>query len=276
MQWNVLCRPVNWNSKIPDLLDAIMDESPDLLTLQEVPVASRAAFSTALSKHGYKIEYAIPRTGNEGDSSAVAWKSTEFVKLGSRTYADGRLEDKTNVYGLDAVTVRLLSNDYDHNGSIFKVSLTSHHAWWGATEQANRLRELVKLDEIIKSADADCNTRLLGGDFNAPRNEDCIRWMLGETIADGKTTYWTEAQDTAIALGRIDSAESTSLSYGSKAAMDTASKFGINTKYMPARRIDFLFSEGWDYGHRGGWTGDAHTLVRGDVSDHAALIASTL
>lgn len=277
MQWNVLDKPLDsWNLKIPELMDAISSEAPDLLSMQEIPVGSRPAFTAALRDLGYKIEYAVPRTGHEGNSSAVAWNSSEFVKLGSRTYEHGSVESKTNVYGLDAVTVRLLSNGYDHNGGIFKVSFTSHHAWWGATEQANRLRELMALDEAIKTSDGDCNARLLGGDFNAPRSEDCIRWMAGETLVEGKSTFWTEAQDTAIALGKMDAASPTSLSHGSKAAMDTAAGHGINTEYMPLRRIDFLFSEGWNYGHRGGWTGDAHTLIRGATSDHAALIASTL
>ena len=50
---------------------------------------------------------------------------------------------------------------------------------------------------------------------------------------------------------------------------------GLNPGLVPGRRIDYMFSYGWNYGRPGGWTGGVSAEDAGP-SDHALLTAETL
>ena len=112
---------------------------------------------------------------------------------------------------------------------------------------------------------------LLCGDFNAMPDEPAIRLLSGLSEAP---TFWTEAQDTAAMLGR-GGPYPTVLPGTSAEAAVTARSQGLNPRLVPGRRIDYMFSYGWNYGRPGGWTGGVSAEDAGP-SDHALLTAETL
>lgn len=293
LQWNVLNRPFDsdlWtSSKMPDLLDVIWSWEPDAATLQEVPVEALDPMRTALGEHGWSMVAGDPAQ-ERGDVSVVAWRrSTLRQRLPSMgpteqttgsnepdlaktssvvTYADAGMD-------IDAVTACLETIGDD--GSPFVFSLTSYHGYWGATRQGERMVELHALDERVSRLDTAAD--VMCGDFNATRNEPGIRWLMGEEIAGdpvatNASTFWTEAQEVAVALGRQDSPVCTTLNTG--VAAETAEPHGINPALMPKRRIDFMVSRGWNYGKRGGWTGDVVVKEYDGLSDHALMVADVI
>lgn len=58
-------------------------------------------------------------------------------------------------------------------------------------------------------------------------------------------------------------------------AAHTARLVGADPGRIPARRIDYMFSEGWNHGRRGGWTGDV-SLTDTGWSDHMLMEAAIL
>ena len=282
LQWNVLNRPVDdlWiDDKMPKLISTILKQTPDAITLQEVPVNALDYLDSHLRQRGYAMLAGKP-TQDRGDVAIIAWNIERLKCVDASTYG---------MHGIDAVTGCLIptwdKRKYDGKPSF---SLTSYHGCWGALKQEERLTELRKLDAVIGDLDADGG--FLCGDFNATRGEDGIRWLMGEAIADDgstfvpdsdgrhsmarKTTYWNEAQDVAVALGRQGSQLPTTLNAG--VAEETAAPHGIDVKYMPRRRIDFMFSRGWIYGKPYGWTGDVRVEDRPELSDHSLIVAETI
>lgn len=113
---------------------------------------------------------------------------------------------------------------------------------------------------------------LLCGDLNARPGEPCIRLLTGEST---EPEYWTEAQDTAALLGHIDRPMPTALDGSHPMAAHTARLVGVDPDCLPARRIDYMLSEGWNHGRVGGWTGDVELTDTG-WSDHMLMEASIL
>lgn len=282
LQWNVLNRPAGslWtDGKTPMLVSIILEQEPGAITLQEVPVDALDGLDAKLRQHGWSMLAGEPAQDRR-DVSVAAWDGEAFRCVDSVTY------ETTNI---DAVTVCLstVQDGRALSGSP-AFSLTSYHGYWGAFKQAERLAELRELDATIGKLDA--STGFLCGDFNAVREEDAVRWLAGEKIAgdvdfhssdvschvttSGMTTFWNEAQDVAVALGRQDSQLPTTLNAG--AAEETAAPHGIDVKYMPRRRIDFMFSHGWTYGKLGGWTGEVALEDHPDMSDHSLMTAETI
>lgn len=264
---------------MPELISTILKQTPDAITLQEVPVNALDSLDSHLRQHGWAMLAGKP-TQDCGDVAIIAWDNERLKCVDVSTYG---------VSGIDAVTGCLIptcgKRKYDGKPTF---SLTSYHGRWGAFKQEERLTELRKLDAVIGDLDADAG--FLCGDFNATRGEDAIRWLMGEAIADDedtfvtnseghrsiarKTTYWNEAQDVAVALGRQGSQLPTTLNSG--VAEETAAPHGINVKHMPRRRIDFMFSRGWTYGKPCGWTGDVRVEDRPELSDHSFIVAEAI
>ena len=134
----------------------------------------------------------------------------------------------------------------------------------------------VRLDEarLLDARLSRCAAKgavLLCGDFNAMPDEPAIRLLSGLSEAP---TFWTEAQDTAAMLGR-GGPYPTVLPGTSAEAAVTARSQGLDPRLVPGRRIDYMFSYGWNYGRPGGWTGGVSVEDAGP-SDHALLTAETL
>lgn len=261
------------------LVSTILEQGPDAITLQEVPVDALDGLDAKLRQHGWSMLAGEPAQDRR-DVSVAAWDGEAFDCVDSVTY------EATNI---DAVTVCLSTvQDGRALSGAPAFSLTSYHGYWGAFKQAERLAELRELDATIGKLDASAG--FLCGDFNAVHEEDAVRWLAGEKIAgdvsthssdvgrhvatSGMTTFWNEAQDVAVALGRQDSQLPTTLNAG--VAEETAAPHGIDVKYMPRRRIDFMFSHGWTYGKPCGWTGDVRVEDHPELSDHSLIVAETI
>lgn len=150
------------------------------------------------------------------------------------------------------------------------LTVCSYHGAWGAFRQRERLDEARLLD-VRLSRRAAKGPVLLCGDFNAMPGEPAIRLLSGLTEAP---TFWTEAQDTAVMLG-MGGPYPTVLPGTSAEAAVTARSQGLDPRLVPGRRIDYMFSYGWNYGRPGGWTGGVSVEDAGP-SDHALLTAETL
>lgn len=291
LQWNVLNRPFDtdlWtSSKMPDLLDVIWSWEPDAAALQEVPVGALGAMRTALGEHGWSMVAGDPAQ-DRGDVSVVAWRRSalrpHLPSMSSTGQPAGPnepdLADTPSVVtyanmNVDAVTACLETTG--DAGSPFVFSLTSYHGYWGASKQVERMLELQALDGSVSRLDTAAD--VMCGDFNAPSSEHGIRCLMGEEIAGDpasadSTTFWTEAQEVAVALGKQDSPVCTTLNTG--VAAETAKPHGINPALMPKRRIDFMASRGWNYGKRGGWTGCVVVKEYDGLSDHALMVADVI
>lgn len=272
---------------MPDLLDVIWSWKPDAATLQEVPVEALDSMQTALDKHGWSMAAGDPAQ-ERGDVSVVAWRLSarrqRLPSVGLTEQTTGSNEPdlaKTpsvvTYAGMDIDAVTACLETIGDDGSPFVLSLTSYHGYWGATRQGERMTELQALDERVSRLDTAAD--VMCGDFNATRNEPGIRWLMGEEIAGdpaaaNSSTFWTEAQEVAVALGRQDSPVCTTLNTGVAAV--TAKPHGINPSLMPKRRIDFMASRGWNYGKRGGWTGNVVVKEYNGLSDHALVIADSI
>ena len=281
LQWNVLNRPFDaskWNSeKWPALQSTILSHEPQIVTLQEVPFFLAKDLDSKLGEIGWDSVCCSPVQDRE-DVCVVAWDTSRLIQADE----DGlhvTYEDKD----IDAVTALLNPIDWTdpETGDLKLLTVTSYHGYWGALRQSARMGELVKMNREINELEADAS--LMCGDFNAPRDEDSIRWLMGEYMGlrqneagriVTETTFWNEAQEVAVALGKKDKPEPTSLATG--VAVETAAPHGINIEHMPARRIEFLASKGWSYGKRGGWTGDVLVEAHDDLSDHALLVADVI
>lgn len=141
-----------------------------------------------------------------------------------------------------------------------------------ARRQAKRLEAVRRALTVMREPNDPGAIMLLCGDLNARPGEPCIRLLSGESV---EPEYWTEAQDTAVLLGRAGHALATTLDGSHPMAAHTARLVGADPGRIPARRIDYMFSEGWNHGRRGGWTGDV-SLTDTGWSDHMLMEASIL
>ena len=104
-----------------------------------------------------------------------------------------------------------------------------------------------------------------------------VTTIVIEQSANG--TSWTPVRTyssryTAAMLGR-GGPYPTVLPGTSAEAAVTARSQGLDPRLVPGRRIDYMFSYGWNYGRPGGWTGRVSVEDAGP-SDHALLTAETL
>lgn len=244
--WNILNRADDWTAKAHAITRLLAEADVDVAALQETPATARKPLSAAFAAAGYVISF-NPIPAGRADGCAVAWRTAMLTE--SRTMA---------VSDVDCAIQRFTDN----------LTVCSYHGIWGATMQGERLRETRLLDRLLPHD----GITLLLGDFNASAGESAVRLLAGLTEAG---TYWTEAQETALMLGRLDRSLPTALPGTAPKAAETGRTVGLNPAYLPGRRIDFMFSRGWNYGRRGGWTG-CFTAEATDLSDHALLAARLL
>lgn len=261
MQWNVLDRSDDWEQKSDAILNTLVKSRIDVATLQEIPTDEASSFARRLSKGGYGVYRNQSRETSH--QSVIVWKRASMVALKYRSFDS-----------MDAVSVQLLFKSSRGEGKLDKFTIASYHGAWGALAQQSRIDEVMRLDSELGN-DGNVIATYLCGDFNAVPNEAGIRWLRGLDVINGKSAYWTEAQDVAEEL-KGTKPFMTSLSRGNEKSEETASNHGIDPNFMPERRIDYMFSKGWNYGHHGGWTGEVESVSNGSISDHAALIAETI
>lgn len=149
----------------------------------------------------------------------------------------------------------------------------SYHGHWGGRSQTKRLEEVRRLVGLLKNHNGKNGTTLLCGDFNTEQGEAAIRMLKGELA--NVQEYWTEAQDTSVLLKGSGMPSPTVLAGSTPLGGETARLVGSEPEYVPARRIDYMFSRGWNYGKPNGWTGDVE-LVDTGLSDHLMMVAHTI
>lgn len=245
-QWNILDRaPGGRSAKGAVLADALVRRNMDAVCLQEVPTNGLDVLTAAFAERGLTLAAGRART----DLCAVCWRT-------------GMLEPVDGPSSVPGVDCAIQAFD--------GLTVCSYHGAWGAFRQRERLDEARLLDARL-SRRAAKGPVLLCGDFNAMPGEPAIRLLSGLTEAP---TFWTEAQDTAAMLG-MGGPYPTALPGTSAQAAATAESQGLDSRLVPGRRIDYLFSYGWNYGRPGGWTGEA-TVEDTGLSDHALLMARAL
>lgn len=248
-QWNILNRASDgWEAKGAMLADALVRRGVDAACLQEVPADGLDALTAAFAERGLTLAAGRLRQGRT-DLCAVCWRT-------------GALEPVGGPSGVPGVDCAIQAFD--------GLAVCSYHGAWGAFRQRERLDEARLLDARL-SRRAAKGAVLLCGDFNAMPDEPAVRLLSGLAEAP---TFWTEAQDTAAMLGR-GGPYPTALPGTSAEAAVTARSQGLNPRLVPGRRIDYMFSYGWNYGRPGGWTGGVSVEDAGP-SDHALLTAETL
>lgn len=248
-QWNVLNRALDgWDTKGALLTDALVRRDVDVACLQEVPADGLDALTAAFAECGLTLAAGRARPGRT-DLCAVCWRTGMLEPVGGPSSVPGV---DCAIQAFDGLTV------------------CSYHGAWGAFRQRERLDEARLLDARL-SRRAAKGPVLLCGDFNAMPGEPAIRLLSGLTEAP---TFWTEAQDTAAMLG-MGGPYPTALPGTSAEAAATAESQGLDSRLVPGRRIDYMFSFGWNYGRPGGWTGEVSVEDTG-LSDHALLTARTV
>lgn len=254
-QYNILNHADDWNAKAHAIAAMLSDRHTAIAFLQEIPYAHDTEICAALAERGYDMTFARLQA-DRADRAMLAWDATRLHRLG----------DPMTPAGPDMVAA-ILSDDLG-----MRAVACSMHAPWGARRQAKRLEAVRRALTVMREPNDPGAIMLLCGDLNARPGEPCIRLLSGESV---EPEYWTEAQDTAVLLGRAGHALATTLDGSHPMAAHTARLVDADPGRIPARRIDYMFSEGWNHGRRGGWTGDV-SLTDTGWSDHMLMEASIL
>lgn len=261
MQLNVLNREESFDERMDSHIRQVLDERPGILLMQEVLTDRLDDVAAKLDRIGYGSiadpQGALPN--HEPDCALIAWDRGIFGPV------DGWANPPHPT--IDVAMAKLT-----HAGTGATVLAASYHGHWGATGQHARLTEVRRLDAMMRGEQAD--VRLLGGDFNATPGEEAFRWLIGDGDYgnDDEATYWMDAQRTRRQLIGTEP-EPTSRNTGAMAVL-TASRQHIDTRYMPARTIDHIMINGWNYGKNAYWLPETiHTGGDPDTSDHCSLTA---
>lgn len=268
---NVLNSDDNYLNRVDGIMSMLINHAhTDVICFQEVRLDKINEFADMLNERGYGFTWRREPMHNKLDTVGIAYNMRSMHMIGS----------SETVYGVEALKAHLVYNNDDTR----HIGVITYHGDWGATMQASRLRELSIINRLSVSMSK--YPVVLAGDFNARPNERSIRYIRGESegLNDKDWAYWIEAQDMKESL--ISSKPfMTSLNTG--LAIMTAANQGIDARYYPERRIDYIFTHGFTYGKQGGFTGDASTydgFINDDgtwvgvnmLSDHRPILASII
>lgn len=270
---NVLHDETRYLERIAGIATLMRERNVAVVSLQELRNDSIEEVSGLFELMGYSLRYRKEVVHNEEDTVGIAFDASMLTEK----------NPAKSIYGIEAIRTHLVTRD----DSKREVVIVSYHGDWGHLKQQSRLSEVSSLSEYLAKATVPV---ILGGDFNAVPMERAIRYMRGEEqgVREDDWTYWVEAQDYSSSMKGNRPAASTTISSGMGEL--SAIPHGINPKYLPERRIDYLFSSGWSYGHFAGFTGrveepDGVLLRAGDltnwvrmedISDHRALLADII
>lgn len=279
MSWNIL-----WNKgyieRLPNIIHFITAEAPDILMLQEIPYEHIDQTVDAFGLAGYKLSV-LYQSPEMLSTVGVGYNPNTFREhpRGEQLSVDFRAlsldlipSDKEYVER-PVVNVNDLQPDFstpiDYGNDVLTV--ISYHGMWGALAQPQRLEQIRLIDQFAKKKG---NNVVLGGDFNATIHEPGPQYLLGHQIVDGQSTYWVETQELIAEMGGRQPVN-TSLTHG--LAANSEHRFDLNR--TPERRIDYIFSYGYNYGRQyglDGWTQLHETKRAYELSDHAPLVAGLL
>lgn len=290
--WNVLNRHEDFIERFEQCCRFLYMEDVDVAMLQEIPLEFRHDARDAAFRSGFTLTVSsmdsdgtdldsVPGILIRRDAYIVPRHMEEYGADGGETGLSGEVEKRLSYHSflVDAMI-----------GKTIPVTFVSRHGAWGATEQAARLAEAKSVERWLTGRNGKYSDGfdsepivIMGGDFNATRNEPSQRYLLDGEAGGG--AFWIDVQDMRL---DADSSYDAKTTFRFGCADDTASAHGIDVEYMPSRRIDYLMTRGWRYGRLGGFTDDVIDPV-GDwerltgerdgimlVSDHKPIIADIL
>lgn len=219
---------------------------PDVLLLQEVPepaVAPLRAAADARGLHVYTGSTSRSRTTGVEQQLAVVTREPALEVFEHR-FGKLRMAPLLSVRG----------ERY--------VAMNTHFPWGGNAEQ-HRLIAALETHRVARRARQlyDDAIIVLGGDFNALPDAQCIRFLTGLDAADGHGAYWTSIWHAGAPFptSRGDN----------EWARSTAEGVGIVApELLPARTIDHLFTYGWNYGRPGTPLAVERWAEDSRISDH--------
>lgn len=133
-----------------------------------------------------------------------------------------------------------------------RANIISAHFAWGNHSEAERLYQAERVDALAveMAKEFPQAVTVLAGDLNAEPDYRSVRFLSGKDLSsDGSySTLWTDAWETA---GTKEN-EFTSRYSTNYQGRVTAFKVGIAYPgFLPDRRIDYIFTRGWNYGRVG-------------------------
>lgn len=292
--WNVLNRHDDFLMRFEQSCRFLYHEDVDIATIQEIPFdLCQQARDTAF-RSGFTLTTASNVTLSSNDSivasivGVLIRREADIVPTTAMAYEPVDEKYDTDIKKRLRDHALAIDAKIGRNGIV--ATFVSRHGAWGATEQQERLDEAKMVEQWLINRDGKYSNGfhhepivLMGGDFNATRNEPSQRYLLDGGAGGG--AFWADVQD--MRLGANSSYNpNTTFIYG--CANDTASAHGIDVEYMPSRRIDYLMTRGWKYGRPGGFTdtvidpisdwekltGERDGIMF--VSDHKPIIADVI
>ena len=288
--WNVLNRRVDFIDRFEQSCRFLYREDVDVCMIQEVPFEMHRAACDVAFRSGFTLTVSsdLPDSDDESVAGILIRRDSDITPHSAEAYGTRKHEasDKTGsnlMYHSLAVDVSI--------GSVrIPATFVSRHGAWGATEQVERLEEAKRIEQWLNDRNGKYSNGfksepivIMGGDFNAERNEPSPSYLLDGQNGGG--AFWVDVQDMRI---DADSSYDSNTTFIHGCANDTASAHGIDVEYMPSRRIDYLMTRGWRYGRSGGFTDtvidptDDWEKLTGEregimlVSDHKPIIADIL
>ncbi len=250
-------------SRLPILIEAIVNSKADFVALQEVTELEELTEALALRGYPHSVFSKLRNLRGEVEYVGYVGKyPLTAVKIG------GGFDVFTDRICLATATV----NEVDLN------LFSAHFIWGGETEvQRAKQAELIELwaSEVEKVKPS--SVSLLAGDLNAEPDYRSIRYLSGKELSldNSHGTLWTDAW---VSAGSEDNAITNSHSTNVQGRA-TAFRSGIAYPgFLPDRRIDYIFVRGWRYGKIGSPVSFGYmTHPEGlEISDHDGIYADLL
>lgn len=159
--------------------------------------------------------------------------------------------------------------------------LISAHLEWGGAAESLRLEQARAINAVVEAELTRCPVEgtapiaVWGGDFNTTPDADMLRYLRGQGVFEGESTYWIDVwREFSSGAGYTNVPAENAL------AVRTALEVGIEDPGMlPPRRIDYLLVRGWAWGRPGcplsvELRGQQDLTGAGPASDHYAVVAT--
>lgn len=223
--------------------------NPDIVLLQEIP----------FDEHGDTSDFLHQISEESGLAVAHSAPFQKITKDGA-PYMEG-LAILSNLPILEIGIAKSPKPDkeigmpYQSSYAVFEdnektIVAFNVHGAWGGHKGHNRDKQFKKIsqhaDELEKKYSETNPVIVLGGDFNTEPDSSVIRYLKGLQPLGNHGAYWVDAWEQA------GEGEGITSSPKLKYFHDTALFVGIAyPEFSPARRIDYIFTKGWNYGRRG-------------------------
>lgn len=260
MSQNVLHADWSFYERAEEFLRQVATLNPDVVALQEYQYGKHSWWEERFALLGFRAATPL----------VAGWQSGNIIYVKADcdvVFADVALFDG----GLGTIPSPLVKVVKGGRG----VWVVCNHFVWDARNSHRRLLQVQRLSEYAVSRQGEGEVFVAVGDFNAMPDEDCIRFMKGKTGAGGDGTFWLDAFDSREGEG-LDFTQSPVLSWV-RATAEARFGVGVNVDVFPSRRIDYIFSHGWQYGRHGFPLSYGLVVGEGiDISDHYGVWSDIL